>query len=657
MRASQRASCSAEAAEARPAERFLIIGTAGHIDHGKTSLVKALTGIDTDRLPEEQRRGVTIELGFAHLEVGPYRFGVVDVPGHERFVRTMVAGATGIDLALLVVAADDSVMPQTVEHVEILDLLGVHRGVVAITKTDLAEEDLCKLVADDVAELLQGTSLAGAATVPVSSVTGAGLDRLREALAAAASELAERRTAGAFRLALDRVFSVTGRGTVGTGSVLQGQVAAGDELELWPAGLPCRVRALQSHNEVLELIHGGQRAALNLIGVDRERIERGCELATPGYLRATHVLDVRLRCLGSAQRPIRSRSNVRLCMGTRELLARVVTPGGDPIQPGEQGYAQLRLSEPVVATHGQRFIVRDEAATRTVGGGAVLRCSPQRRRIRGADGTVGLQALDQGDALQRVEEVIRFGGFSRSPELTIAAEAGVPPGDVAGLIAELARQQRIVAVEPGGKEEFAKSALETLGARALGWLKRYHETHPEEPGAPVDTFIGYLDRKSRRGLGRPLFDGLVSAVRVKVQGRYVCHPTSAPALSVQDEKLLTAIVGEFEAAALQPPALEELAAARQVNAQRIARLVKIAVATRQLIEVHGRMYLHPTWEQRLRERVGEILGRGGDASTSAIREGLGSTRKYVVPLLEYLDRIGFTRREGDQRVLCGTEKA
>ncbi|MCH7814511.1 MAG: selenocysteine-specific translation elongation factor, partial [Planctomycetes bacterium] len=242
----------------------LIVGTAGHIDHGKTALVKALTGTNTDRLPEEQRRGVTIELGFACLDLGRYRLGVVDVPGHERFIRTMVAGATGIDLALLVVAADDSVMPQTIEHVEILDLLGVRRAVVAVTKCDLVDDELLALVAEDVQELLVGTSLAGAPIVPVSSVTGAGLDRLREALMAAADGAGPSARAGAFRLAIDRVFTVAGRGTVVTGSVLQGRVAAGDELELWPQGLSCRVRGLQSHAEASETIHSGQRKAASI---------------------------------------------------------------------------------------------------------------------------------------------------------------------------------------------------------------------------------------------------------------------------------------------------------------------------------------------------------------------------------------------------------
>ena len=634
-----------------PDRRFLIIGTAGHIDHGKTALVKALTGVDTDRLPEEKRRGVTIELGFAHLEAGPYQFGVVDVPGHERFVRTMVAGATGIDLALLVVAADDAVMPQTREHVEILDLLGVDRGLVAITKCDLVDEELAALVAEDIADLLDGTALAGAPVVQVSSITGAGLDALREALVATAANVVERRQSGSFRLAIDRVFTVQGRGTVVTGSVLEGEVATGDVLELWPGGQTCRVRGLQSHGQSLETAHGGQRTALNLIGVDRDQIVRGCELATPGYVQPTHVLDVRVRCLSSAAKPLKARQRVRLCLATRELVARVVTPIGEPIAPGESGYMQLRLSEPVTAVYGQRFILRDENATRTLGGGVVLRCSPKRRRIRGAEAVGWLEVLEQGDAAERVQEVLRFAGFTALSELAVSAEAGVARNEVPAILDGLAKAGRWLPPETGG-QPVAVSALDSVTDRAQRWLERYHEAHAEEPGIPRDVFVGYLDRKSKRGLGRALLDRMLAAGQIKEQGRYVAHAAYAPSLSAQDERILAAMLKEFEDAAFQPPALGELKIAKQTSAQRIERLAKIAASTRQLVEIDGTIYLHSGCEERLRRVVAELIEAGEDASVSVIRQRLDSSRKYVVPLVEYLDRIGFTRRVGDRRVLC-----
>ena len=640
--------------------RSLIIGTAGHIDHGKTSLIKALTGTDTDRLPEEKRRGLTIELGFAHLSVGPFQFGVVDVPGHERFVRTMVAGATGIDLALLVVAADDSVMPQTVEHVEILDLLGVDRGVVAVTKCDMVDQEMPELVAEEVEELLADTTLAGAAIVPVSSTTGMGLDGLREALIAAARDVEARNDSGPFRLAIDRVFTVQGRGTVVTGSVLQGRVSEGDALELWPGGQTCRVRALQSHNQPQEIVHGGQRAAVNLIGVDRDRIERGYELATPGYVRPTHLVDVRLRCLRAAPRPIKSRSRVRLCLGTRELMARVVTPTGQALSAGDEGYAQFRLSEPVTAVYGQRFIVRDETATRTVGGGLVLRASPKRRRIRGAGGQAALETLDRGGPDERVEEVLRFAGFKRPDALVIAAEAGLAAEEVPAVLDRLRQAKRLINVEVGGREgeEVVAATIKSLADRAVRWLERYHNAHADEPGIQVDAFVGYLDRKSKKGLGRPMLERMVKAKAVRLQGRYVCHPAYAPALSAQDERFLAAILDEYDRGGFRPPSLSELQVGKQINRQRVDRLIKIAVSTQQLAEVDGKsLFLHQAWADRLRERVAKVIRSGKEASVSEIRQELDSTRKYVVPFMEYLDRVGFTRREGDRRVLCETESS
>ncbi len=639
--------------------RSLIIGTAGHIDHGKTSLIKALTGTDTDRLPEEKRRGLTIELGFAHLEVGPFHFGVVDVPGHEKFVRTMVAGATGIDVALLVVAADDSVMPQTVEHVEILDLLGVDRGVVAITKCDMVDEEMPDLVAEEVAELLATTTLSGVSIVPVSSTTGMGLNHLRDAVITSAKEAVSRDDSGPFRLAIDRVFTVQGRGTVVTGSVLQGRIEEGDTLELWPQGQTCRVRAIQSHNESQQTVHGGQRAAVNLSGVDRDSIERGCELATPGCVHPTHLLDVRLRCLRAAPRPVKSRSRVRLCLGTRELIARVVTPTGQALSAGDEGYAQFRLSEPVTAVYGQRFIVRDESATRTVGGGIVLRANSKRRRIRGPDGQASLERLDGGSPDERVEEVLRFAGFSRPDDLVVAGEAGVAAGEVSAALEQLRKSKRLITVEVGGRDrvEVVAATVDALADRAVRWLERYHNAHADEPGVQLDAFVGYLDRKSKKGLGRPLLDRMVKAKQVRLQGRYVCHPAYAPALSAQDERFLAAIVDEFDKSGFRPPAATALEVGKQINRQRIDRLLKIAVSTQQLVEVDGKsLYLHSAWADRLRDCVRGIIEGGREASVSEIRQELDSSRKYVVPFVEYLDRIGFTRREGDRRVLCESQR-
>src|SRR5947209_7360073 len=365
--------------------RELILGTAGHIDHGKTSLVKALTGVDTDRLPEEKARGITIDIGFAALDLGEFRLGVVDVPGHERFVKNMLAGATGIDLALLVVAADDSVMPQTREHLEILKLLGLRAGVIALTKCDLVDATTREVVALEVRDLVRDTFLADAPIVPTVATTGEGIPDLRAALLEACRKAQGLQPVGFadsewFRLAIDRSFVMQGHGTVVTGSVTSGSVRVGDELDWLPGGERVRVRALHSHDTSVGEIHRGMRAAINLAGIAHEDVFRGQELATPGYLRPTRTVTVRLKAAADARRPLRHRTPVRLHLGTAEILGTVSLLDHDDLKPGEWGLAQLFLEEPAVAVWGQPFVIRESSAATTLGGGRIVQ--PVARKIR-----------------------------------------------------------------------------------------------------------------------------------------------------------------------------------------------------------------------------------------------------------------------------------
>ncbi len=639
-----------------PASRHFILGTAGHIDHGKTSLVIALTGTNTDRLPEEQRRGMTIELGFAELVVGDTRFGVVDVPGHERFVRTMVAGATGIDIALLVVAADDSVMPQTVEHVEILHLLGIRECVVAITKIDMVDTGMVELVAEEVRQLLAGTPLGGAAICPVSSVTGAGIIELKQAVHAVSKRIERTAPRTPFRLAVDRVFTVQGRGTVVTGSVLRGQVSAGDTLEVWPSGETCRVRDLQAHGVQHQQLARGQRAAINVSGIDRERLQRGAELATPGYLKPSRMIDVRLRCLASFGRPLKSTATVRLEIGTTEIPVRVVLFDGESLPPGSSGYAQLRSGEPITTAYGQHFILRDASATRTIGGGIVLRPAARRTRHQATGEIEALQRLEHGESAARVAEVLRLAGFTAPTDLQVCARAGVELDERAALYERLKEEGRWIRVQ--GTDVYATpAAIADVTARVVGWLERHHRAHPDQPGRLIDAAMGWLERVTmNRALARPLFDRLVQAKTVKLLGKFVCSPAFAPSLSAADERLLQSMIGAVRSGGFQPPSLDELATALRVEAKRIARLATLAVALGELHVVAPDLYLHVEVEQRLRAAVAGLIARAGPVSVAQVREELGSSRKYVVPFVEYLDRVGFTKRVGDQRVLCSAEK-
>ncbi|MCB9866021.1 MAG: selenocysteine-specific translation elongation factor [Phycisphaerales bacterium] len=633
----------------------LILGTAGHIDHGKTSLVRALTGVDTDRLPEEKRRGLTIELGFAELALDGVTFGVVDVPGHERFVRTMVAGATGIDVALLVVAADDSIMPQTVEHVEILDLLGVRSGVVAVTKCDLVDDELAELVAVETAELLAHTRLADAPIVRVSATTGAGLDTLRHELCIAARAVERRRLDHPFRLSIDRAFSVPGRGTVVTGSVHSGQLSAGDPVEVWPGGHAARAREVQTHHRGADRVEAGQRAAINLQGLDLRDVDRGSELAAPGTLTPTRWLDVELHCLASHPHALRAHARLRLCLGTRELLVRCVLLDPTELLPGQRALAQLRCREELVASYGQRFIVRDENAARTAGGGTVLRAARRRISPRMTDDVAGLNTLRDAAPVDRLEETLRYLGSAAPDPATLALAAHVDQAALPDLTAQLLDAGRLIAL-PGLSQPVSVRWLERIQRRAAAWVAARHQQHPDEPGTLLDACLGFLERRSHRAAARPILDRMRAAGTVRIVGRYVCLAEFAPSLSHEDERVLAAVLSACADAAFQPPSVEELAARVGAKRPRVEKVVKIATAVGQLVRIDAATVLHADREAEMRTRTQALFDASGPFTLSQLRETLDTSRKYAVPFAEYLDRIGFTRRQGDQRVVVPQEK-
>ncbi len=633
------------------AQRHYILGTAGHIDHGKTSLIRALTGVDTDRLPEEKRRGMTIDLGFADMRIGDIHFGIVDVPGHERFVRTMVAGATGIDIALIVVAADDSVMPQTIEHVEILNLLHVRRAVVAVTKADLVDEEMVELVVEDVHELLSGTPMAGAPILPVSSTAGTGLDRLREAIREQSAGVERSPSEPPFHMAVDRAFTVQGRGTVVTGSVVRGRVGSGDALEVWPYGESCKVRDLQTHGVHHEAIARGQRAAINISGIDKDRLHRGCELVTPGYFSPSRILGVRIHALSSNARAVKSTSVVRLGLGTAEVPARLVLFDQRTLEPGDTAYAQLRSGDAMTAVYGQRFIIRDETAARTIGGGVVLQPSARRKRRDRDTEIAAFERLDRGDAAQRVAEVLRAGGFAKPTDLQLCAKAGLELTDLAGVFDRLEADKRWAKVE-GTSLSVVPEAVDDLTNRIVGRLRRYHRDHPDLPGRHAEAVLGWLERLAGKVLARPLYERLIAGGTLKRFGTFVCLPEFAPKLSAADEKILAAMVDEIRAGRFQPPAFDAVTAAAKADRKRLQRLVTLAVAMGELVKIDAKTYLHADLERELRDVVTGAIRDCGGITVAELREKIDSSRKYAVPFMEYLDRAGVTKRIDDRRVLA-----
>ena len=635
--------------------RHFILGTAGHIDHGKSSLVKALTGIDPDRLPEEQQRGMTIELGFAHLSLKDpadplckIRFGIVDVPGHERFVRTMVAGATGMDMAMLLVAADDGVMPQTREHVEILQLRGVTKGIVVISKADLVAVDRVEQVRADIAVMFDGSSMADWPMLAVSVKSGHGLDELRDVLARTAASLAEKTVSPVFRLAIDRVFAVHGRGTVVTGSVLAGRVAIGQTLSAMPAGLPCKVREVQSHGAAVDRADAGQRAALNLTGIDREQIDRGMELATPGFLTATRYVDANVRLLDRGERPMRSHSRVRVCIAATEAMATLVVIGKDEMMPGSEALAQLRFARPVVASYGQRLILRNETAQVTIGGGAVIR--PVSRRIAPHDAEE-FQSINRSASTNldtRLSECIRRAGFELPANLRIACEIGCLPEEAPALFESLRAKGELVSITP--TVEAHALSIQAAKNRAMAFLKRHSANHPAEPGLLRDKFVGWIEKRTKPGLGRVFVERLLRDGVIAERGPYVADAAYGPKLSPEDADMRERIGCDWASAGFDPPEWPSLKCLTGLSRPRTKALEELLRCDARIVALGPKHFICAHMVDRLKETVRQ-LAQSRPFTLAQVRDALQLSRRVVQPLLEFLDRVRFTRRVGDERVI------
>lgn len=634
--------------------RELILGTAGHIDHGKTSLIKALTGIDCDRLPEEKARGITIDIGFAHLDLGEYRLGIVDVPGHERFIKNMLAGATGIDLALLVVAADDSVMPQTREHLEILQLLGLRFGVIAVTKADLVDDTTREVVALEVRELVQGTFLENAPLVFTSARTGEGLEELKQALRQVCSQVEDRQGEEIFRMAIDRSFAVAGHGTVVTGSVTSGRLRVGEEVEWLPVGERLRVRGLHNHDQPVEEVHRGMRAAINLAGVKHEQIERGHELATPGYLRPSRILTVRLHALPDIRHPIKHRAEVRLHLGTAEIMGTVALLDSDRLEANRWGLAQLFLREAAVARWGQPFVLRDPSATHTLGGGQVLQPLAQKLRRGRLDTLERLEMLWRGDAETRADVVAWFQGWQGLQPADLVQSAGLSLDQVEPTFTRLVERGRLVnlPVAPGKTVALQVEVFEELAQRLLGTLDRLHAEYPLmswHDRSKVEAQLAYVGDEH---LVHAVTEVLLARGQLVGDQRRIARADFKPKLSAAQRKLKERIVQAYRAARFQPPELSGFVAEAGGQASALRDLFELCVAEGELVHIEGELYLHAEHEQAMRKLLREKLQDGRGLTVSEIRDLLQTTRKYAVPLCEYLDRQGFTRREGDLRFLA-----
>ena len=630
--------------------RDLVLGTAGHIDHGKTALVRALTGEKTDRLPEEKRRGITIDLGFAAMEVDGTRFALVDVPGHERFIRNMLAGATGLDAALLVVAADDSVMPQTREHLDILRLLRLPAGVVALSKCDLADASWLDLVEEDVRVLLAGSFLEGAPIVRTSSASGMGIGELREALSHLADRTPPRVDPGPFRMAIDRSFTMAGHGTVVTGTIASGEVAVGDSLEWLPEERTVRVRGLQRHGESVDRLGRGNRAALNLVGVHHDEMVRGQEVATPGYLRPSRVLSVEVRSSEDAPRSLRHRGRYRLHLGTAEVPATlsILEASGDGTM-----LAQLSLAAPVVAVHGEPFVLREESPPATIGGGRVLQPLARRLRRRDAASIARVAVLAEPSAEARLRGVFALRGLDGGSELELCRDAGIPLVAVSSALANMTRDGDLIDLPIGSRRSrlVPRETLNDLEDRLRRALGRLHDARPRQSAIDRAHLAAELPDVPGEGLIAALVGRLADRGEVVVTARTVSRSDRQPKLSQAERRLKGELAEALRVGGFRPPDAAEMAETAGPRGAVVLDLLRLLVEEGVAVEMGPGLFLDADADAELQRRVVQRLAGGASLTMADLRDLLDTTRRFAVPIGEYLDRIGLTRRVGDHRLL------
>ncbi|OFW55401.1 MAG: selenocysteine-specific translation elongation factor [Candidatus Solincola sediminis] len=631
--------------------KSFIIGTAGHIDHGKTELIKALTGIDTDRLKEEKERGISIELGFAELDLpGGITAGIVDVPGHEHFIKNMLAGASGFDMVLLTVAADDSVMPQTIEHLAIMDLLDVREGVVVVTKADLAEEDMLELVKEDIAETLQGTALEDAETVVTSSRTGQGLDELRQAISRVAERVRSRDSEGSFRLPVDRVFSLKGIGTVVTGTLWEGSVADGDEAVIQPGGRKVRVRNIQVHGEDVDRARAGQRVALNLPGISKQEIERGDVIGSMPFLHPSLMLDAHLRLLATA-RPLKNRARIRFHHGTREVMARVILLGGrEEMAPGEEAYVQYRLESPIVALYHDRYILRSYSPMTTIGGGVILNSRPKKHRHHQPAIIESLQRRRRGDARELTLLAVDENKWPLTrPQLLSLTE--IKESELDGAVSDLLSSGRMLPLKGEGQDYYVSpSLLEVLLGQLVELTGELHAANSLKPGVDKELLRQRMGEDLSPEILEVLLKSAIARGEIEIEAGRVRLPGGGRSLSGSElaakDGLRKAIVeGEFN-----PPLFKELIQASGMDKNRLRDLLNILMEEGEIEQVNPEFFLAKGRLAQAEERIKSFLTDKETLGVSDLRDMLGASRKYSIPLLEYFDRKRVTRREGDYRV-------
>ena len=630
----------------------IILGTAGHIDHGKTSLIKALTGIDTDRLKEEKLRGITIELGFASMDLpSGQHLGIVDVPGHEKFVKHMVAGATGIDIVALVIAADEGVMPQTREHMEICSLLGIKHGFVALTKIDLVDQEWLELVLDDIKEFLQGTFLEDSPIVPVSSATGKGIPEFIKTLDELSALIPVRTLTGLFRLPVDRVFSMKGFGTVITGTLISGSIHVGDTVMLYPSGITSKVRGIQVHNQNLNVAEAGMRTAINFQGLEKSSVTRGEVLSTPNDLRPSFMIDVLVNYLGSNNKSAKNRTRIRFHSGTSEVLGVLILLEKDELLPGETTLAQIRLDSTVALIKDDKFVIRSYSPIRTIGGGHILNPIPRKHKRFKPEVIKLLKGIVDNIPEEIISSHADDSGYAGVSFANLKIMTNLPEKQLDNTIQGLLSKKTIVCFDRENRIYIHNNGIEKLEKETLDYLSNYHKSNPLKTGMPKEE----LKSKFPFALATKLFNLMLNRMikdKVIVQEENTVHLSShTVSLEVDQADIRTKILDAYLKSGLTPPYFKELSRSFDIDSKQAKDVLILLVDEELLLKVKEDLYFHVEAVNELKKRLVDYLKSHGEITTPQFKEMASVSRKYLIPLIEYFDSTNVTLRIGDSRKL------
>jgi len=630
----------------------IILGTAGHIDHGKTSLIKAITGINTDRLKEEKLRGITIELGFAHLELpSKQHLGIVDVPGHEKFVKNMVAGATGIDIVAMVIAADEGVMPQTREHMEICTLLGVKHGVVVLTKTDLVDEEWLELVIEDIKDFVRGTFLEKAPIVTVSSVTGDGIPEFIKTLDELSARLPSRPVSSLFRLPVDRVFTMKGFGTVITGTLVSGEVKVGDMVMLYPSGITSKVRGIQVHNQSVNNAEAGMRTAVNFQGLEKASVNRGDVLSNPSALKLSYMLDVCFNYLNSNKKPVKNRARIRFHTGTSEVLGILILLDKDELLPGKATVAQLRIDSPLALIKDDRFVIRSYSPIRTIGGGHILNPIPQKHKRFKSEIIKGLKGLMDQSPESIISYHVDESGYQGVVFSNLRIMTGLHEKQLQNIMQDLMSKRTVILTDRENRIYIHKNSSDRLKKETSIYLDSYHRSNPLKTGMPKEELRSKIPGLQGSKLFNLTLNQMIKDKEIVSEENTVRLTSHTVSLGVDQADIRERILDVYRKNGLTPPYFKELSKTINVESSRAKDVLMFLMDEGMIVKVKEDLYFHAKAVEDLQQRLVDYLVSHKEMSTPQFKEMTGVSRKYLIPLIEYFDAQNVTIRIGDIRKL------